>query len=635
VAGGELRRALRHALPYRGRLALVLALSLVSTGLSLSLPLLSRQLVDRAIVGRDTGALARTVGLFAAITLVSFALNVASGLLYTRVSADILFDMRLALFRHLQRLSPRFYARVPLGQIASRINSDVGEIQRVAGEVALAWVGNVVYLVGSVALLLSLDAVLFAASLLLLPPALWTLVRYRRRLEGAVAAVRDRSAGVGSFLIEALQGMRLAVSLNAQEREVARFRARNREFVGALMAMQRLTYLSGGLPGLLLAVGSTAVFFAGGWRVISGAMTLGTLVAFVAYQMRLLAPVQALMGLYSSIAAARVSLRRVHEILDTPPEVTEAPHAAPLGAVRGAVAFEDVTLAHDRGAPGAASPVPVLARVSLAVAAGERVALVGPSGAGKSTIADLLVRQLDPDGGRVLLDGRDLRGAPLAELRRHVVVVDHEPFFLNASLRENLRYARPDASDADLHAAVRAAGLAALVDRLPQGLDTSVGERGRALSAGERQRLAIARTLLADPAVLVLDEATAALDPETEAQVAAGYEAAMHGRTTIIISHRLALARRADRVIVLRDGRVVQEGGPDELLARGGAFATLFAAAPPVPAGAATPFVTPVEAVPTPFATPAPAVVETPFVPPAPAGVQTPHVIPAPAGVQT
>ena len=569
VADPDFRRLLGYVAPYWRRLLLVLALSLISTGLSLTLPYLTRLLIDRALLGRDTGALVRIVTVFAALTVASFALNVVSGLRYTRVSADILFDMRLALFRHLQCLSPRFYARMPLGQIASRINSDISEIQRVAAEVALSWVGSVVFLAGAIAILIALDPLLFAVSIAVLPLSLVALVRYRRRLEESIAVVRDRSAGIGTFLIEALQGMRLVVTHNAQEREAARFRERNDGFVDALMRMRRLTYLSGGVPGLLLSVGSGAVLLVGGWRVIDGRITMGTLVAFIAYQMRLLGPVQSLMGLYASVATARVSLRRVHEILDTPPEVTESDAATPLPSVRGDVILDDVTFTFERGAA-------VLDRVSLTIPAGECVAIVGASGGGKSTIADLLVRQLDPTAGRIRLDGRDLRELRLADVRRHVVVVEQDPFIFHTSVAENIRYARPDADAADVDAAARAAGLADLIDRLPQGIDTPVGERGRALSAGERQRLAIARAFLADPAVLVLDEATGSVDPAMEAQVVSGYEAVMRGRTTIVISHRLEPARRAGRVVVLDRGRIVEDGSADSLMARGGAFAELF-----------------------------------------------------------
>jgi ABC-type multidrug transport system fused ATPase/permease subunit len=262
-------------------------------------------------------------------------------------------------------------------------------------------------------------------------------------------------------------------------------------------------------------------------------------------------PLQALMGMYANIATARVSLRRVAEILDEPIDVQERPDAAAPDLVRGSVEFEDVTLSYERGEP-------VLDRVSFAVRAGEALALVGPSGSGKSTIANLLLRLIDPDRGRVLIDGRDVRDWPLAELRRRVALVEQEPCLLHATIAENIRYARPDASDGDVREAARRAALGAFIERLPGQYDTIVGERGLALSAGERQRIAIARALLADPAILVLDEPSAALDPGSERLVADGYRAAMQGRTTIVITHRTDLARRADRIVSLEGARVVE-----------------------------------------------------------------------------
>ena len=571
VVDPHLRRALSYLTPYRWRLALVVVLSLVSTGFSLAVPLLSRTLVDGAILAGDAGALRLVVLLFAAVTAAGFGLNVWSGLRYTRVSADVLFDMRLALYRHLQRLSPRFHARTRFGDIMSRLNNDIGEIQRVASEVVLAWVGNVLFLVGAVVMLAYLDVRLLLLGAAALPASVWALVRYRRRLEARVAALRERSADIGSFLVETLQGVRLVVAANAQEREVRRFRARNGRFVDALMAMQWTTYLSGGLPGLVLSGGTALVFLYGGQRVIDGTLTLGTLVAFMAYQLRLFAPVQALMGLYASFASVRVSLGRVHEILDVEPEVVEAPGAEALPAVRGELELDDVTLSFDRGSP-------VLEHVTLKAHAGACLAIVGPSGGGKSTIVDLVLRFLDPDAGAVRLDGRDLRTLRLRDLRARVALVEQEPAVFHASIAENIRYARPEATDDEVLAAAGAAGLAGLLAALPEGCATVVGERGAALSAGERQRLAVARALLAAPSVLVLDEPTAALDPESEQQVAAGFEKVMRGRTTILITHRAALARRADQVAVLDGARVVEHGTPDELMARGGRFAQLFAA---------------------------------------------------------
>ena len=567
----HLRRALAYVRPYAGALVPVVVLSTAGTALGLALPYLSKAMIDDAILGGDFPLLLRIAGLFVGITILGFVANVASGMRYTRVSARILFDMRLALYRHLQRLSPRFYARTPLGDIVSRINNDIAEIQRVTADAALGLFGNILFLFGTVGMLVWLDARLFLVGLVALPPSLWALVRYRRRLEGRVRRVRERSADIGSFLIETVQGMRAVVAANAQGREAERFGRHNDRFVDALMSMRWFTYLAGGLPGLLLQTGTAAVFLYGGYRVITEATTLGTFVAFMAYQMRLLFPVQALMGLYANLASARASLGRVHELFDTPPEVVEAEGAARLDRAEGALVLEDVRLGHGRGGE-------VLAGVSLEVPAGQVVALVGASGSGKSTIADLLSRQLDPDGGRVLLDGRDLRTLALADVRRLVAVVEQDPFIFHASIAENVRYAKPGASDLEVAGALRAAALDGLLVSLPDGADTVVGERGRQLSAGERQRVAVARAFLADPAVLVFDEATGALDPASETRVLEGYGALMRGRTTMLITHRPELARRAERVAVIRDGRVAQEGRPADLDDRPGAFRALFAA---------------------------------------------------------
>lgn len=549
----DLRRALGFVRRHAWRLVPVVALTLLATVLSLAQPFLSRILVDRALLGRDLRMLAWTVAGFLGLTALSLACNAIAGLRYTRVSADILFEMRLEVLTHLQRLSPRYFTATPLGQIASRINSDIAEIQRVVSEVALAWIGQVVFLVGSVVMLVVLDVRLFLLTVLAFPPALISLVWYRRRLEGAVTQVREHSAGVGSYLIEALQGMRLLVAHNAQARSREEFARRNAGFVEALMSMRRLTYLAGGLPGVVLALGSSAVFFYGGWRVITGEITMGTLVAFVAYQVRLLSPVQGLMGIYTSLATARVSLRRVQEILDTPVAAPDEATASPVASVTGAVSVRHVSYQYDRGS--------VLRDVSIEVAPGEWVAIVGASGGGKSSLADLLVRHADPDEGAVCLDGHDLRHYPLDVLRQHVLVVDGEPFVMHASVRDNLRIAAPAAEDTRLVEALGQAGLAAWLRSAPAGLDTTLGERGRALSSGERQRIAIARAILADPAVLILDEATGALDAAMERELLESLQPWFARRTVVCITHRPSVAAMASRVVVLRDGRVVPGDG--------------------------------------------------------------------------
>jgi len=564
------RRALRYLRPYRRRLALVVVISLISTGLTLWLPYLTKILVDDALIGRSREALVRVVALFAGIGAIGLVLNVTSGLLYTRVSADILFDMRKELYEHLQRLSPRFYAKTRLGDIVSRINNDIGEIQRIVAEVALAWVGNVLFLIGSIAVLFWLDWQLFVVGLATLPFSMWALVLYRRQLDTRVTDLRERSASIGSFLIETLQANRTVVTSGAERREVSRFSELNRAFIAALMGVQRVHYISGGLPSLLLVTGSAAVFFYGGWRVVEGTMTMGTLAAFMAYQARVVAPVQALMGLYGSMATAQVSWRRVAEVLDTVPEVVEARDAIGLSEVSGTVEVDGVTLSYGRG--GA-----VIDDLSFRVAPGQTLAVVGASGSGKSTVSDVLLRLLDPDAGVVRLDGHDLKRLRLADLRRHIQVVEQEPLLFHTTIDANIRYANPAATDADVSAAVDTVGLTAFVAALPDGLKTVVGDRGVALSAGERQRIALARAIVARPSVLILDEPSAALDPVSERHIIDGYRRVMSGRTVIVISHRLEVVRAADEVVVIQGARIVERGTPAQLTAAGGVFATLFA----------------------------------------------------------
>ena len=563
------RRAFRYLVPYWRRLVLVLAISLISTATTLIIPYLSKDLIDHALIGRDLDALRRIVYWFAALGVLGFILNVTSGLRYTRVSAEILFDMRLSLYAHLQRLSPRFYARTRLGDIVARLNNDISEIQRVAAEAALAWVGNVLFLFGSLIMMVWLDWRLAIVALAPLPISLVALAYYRTRLEGRVADLRQRSADIGSFLIETLQATSLVVASNAQQREQDRFRGLNGAFIESLMRMQRVTYFAGGLPGTVLSVGSAIAFFYGGMRVIDGSLTLGTMGAFLAYQMRVFAPAQALMGLYASLTTAKVSWSRVLEILDAPIDVVEAPDAKAVTAPKGELSFDAVSLGTDRQSR-------VLDEVSFTARPGQTIALVGGSGVGKSTIAYLSTRLLDPDAGVVRFDGHDLRSLQLESVRRHIVLVEQEPTLLYSTIEENIRYVRPKATADDVRKAAEAAGIAGFIQGLPDGYKTMVGERGLAVSAGERQRIALARAFLADPAVLVMDEPTAALDAISQRQIIDGSRAVMRGRTILLITHRREVAMAADHVVVLDGARVVDQGDPGELAGRSAAFARLF-----------------------------------------------------------
>ena len=540
--------------PYAGRLTVILAISLLATLLGLTQPYISKLLIDRALLRRDWTALWQVASLVFGATVLGFALNILSSYQYVRVSAAMLFDMRLALYRHLQTLSPRFYAKWRLGDLVSRLNTDIGEVQRVSADSLLSVLSNVVFLAGSIAMMVWLNWKLFLLSVVLVPLCLYTFAHYQRKLTVLTKELREKGADVGSLFVETLIGIRSVMAANAGEYEARRFGKQNSSFVDALLRMQLVSFLSGGLPGTILTVSTALVFLYGGKLIIDGKMTIGTLVAFMAYHARLLTPIQNMMGLSANLASARVSLRRIFEIMDTPAEVVERSGALALTPIRSRIALENVMLRHDREG--------VLKGVSCAIEAGTFCAILGPSGAGKSTIADLLVRFLDPDGGRITVDGIDLREFWLNDLRREIVLVDQTPHLFNCSVAENISYSRPEATRAEIEAAGDEAGLDEMIRRLPEGYDTKTGERGLALSAGERQRIALARALLRNPSVLILDEPTSALDPETERIVAQNLRQSLRGRTVIVITHRPALAEIADKVLYLRDGKIATELAP-------------------------------------------------------------------------
>lgn len=544
---GTYRRLIPWIMPYRARLLGVLGISLLATGVGLVQPYLSKLMIDGALLHRDFALLVRIALLTVLVTVVGSVLNIASSYRYVALSAAMLYDIRVALLAHLQMLSPRFYARFRLGDLMSRINSDVSDVQRAAGDTLLAVLGNVLFLIGSLAMMAWLDWRLFVVGTVLVPVATGLFVWLQRRLVAMTRTMRERGADLGSFLVDTVMGMRVVTALGGEAHEAERFAVRNRAFVSAMLQMQMASFMAGALPGAVLAASSAAVTLYGGWRILNGATTIGTLVAFMAYQSRLFGPVQSLLGLSSGLASTRVALGRIFELFDTPADVADPPQprALPTGPLD--VGFAGVHFRHDRDA--------VLAGVDFTIPAGAMVAILGASGAGKSTLADLIVRFRDPDAGQVHIGGIDARELALADLRRAVVLIDQTPFLFNATMAENIAFAVADADRLAIQAAAQAAGLGDLIARLPHGLDTPVGERGLALSTGERQRVALARALLRRPAVLVLDEPSAALDAETEARVAAGLRTMLPRATIVIITHKPALADLAQMVITLDHGR--------------------------------------------------------------------------------
>ena len=546
---GRLRVFLR---PYFRPLLLVLGISLLSTALGLAQPYLSKLMIDNALLRRDMGTLIEIAVVMIVVTVAGFAVNMLASYRYISVSAAMLFDIRVALLRHLQLLSPRFYGGFRLGDLMSRLNSDVSDVQRVAADTLLSVLSNVLFLIGSVALMLWLNWKLFLVGSVLIPACVFTFLHYQRKLTTLTREMRERGADLGSFLVDTVMGMRVVTSLRAGDHEVRRFEQRNGAFVAAMLRMQLTSFMTGALPGTLLTASTSAVILYGGYMIIDGTMSIGTLVAFMTYQGRLFAPIQVLMGLTSGLASTRVSLARIFELFDTRPEVTEKPDAKPLDGVRNGISFEQISMRYDRD--------PVLVDVDLFVPQGSFCAILGPSGAGKSTLADLMVRYLDPDAGRVLIDGLDIRDLKLSDLRREIILVDQTPYLFNDSIAANIAFAMPDASQAEIEAAAYAAGLQELIARLPEGYATRTGERGLALSVGERQRIALARALLRRPSILILDEPSSALDSDTERLVAEGLRHQLPDATIIVITHKPALAAMADRIVTVRQGRVEVHG---------------------------------------------------------------------------
>ncbi|MGW4295710.1 ABC transporter ATP-binding protein [Micromonospora chersina] len=560
---------------HRGPLAAVVAIIVASSVIAMASPFLLRTVIDRALPERDLTLLGWLVAGMVGVAAVTAVLGVAQTWISTRVGQEVMHRLRTDVFTHLQRQSIGFFVRTRTGEVQSRITNDIGGMQAVVTSTATSIAANLTTVVATVIAMVALSWRLTLVSVVVLPPAIW-LTRRVARLRREITARRQRELADLNVTIEeglSISGVQLAKTLGAAATLVDRFTTSSARLVDLELRSELAGRWRMASMTVIFAAIPAVIYLGAGLPGTAGTLTIGTLVAFTALQGNLFRPLMGLLNVGVSLTASMALFARIFEYLDLPVEVADPAHPVALDPtrVRGHLRFSDVTFSY----PG--SDTAAVAGVSLDVPAGTSLALVGETGSGKSTLAALISRLHDPDAGRITIDGVDLRDVRLADLAAVVGVVSQETYLLHATVRENLRYAKPDATDADIEAAARAAQIHDLIAALPDGYDTVVGSRGHRFSGGEKQRLAIARTLLRDPRILVLDEATSALDTETERAVQRAFDELARGRTVVTIAHRLSTVRDADQIAVLDHGRIVEAGTHDSLLDRAGRYASLAA----------------------------------------------------------
>jgi ATP-binding cassette subfamily B protein len=567
VRRAYLRRIVRLFRPYRGRLGAVLALIVLSSVLGAIPAFLIKEVFDTALPEGDLALLNRLVAAMIAIAIVTGALGVVQTLLSNQVGQRVMHDLRTAVYKHLQRLSLAFFTRTRTGEVQSRLANDIGGVQEVVTSTATSIVSNVTTVLATVVAMFLLDWRLTLFALALLPLFVWLTKRVgdQRR---QVAKVRQESmADISSLVQESLSvsGILLGKTMGRGVELASRFEGES-ERLADLEVRARMTgrWMMASIQTSFAVMPALVYLFAGHF---AGSVSIGTVVAFTTLQARLFFPIGSLLGVGLEVQTSLALFDRVFEYLDQPVDIEEGARA--LEGPRGDVVFDGVWFRYDDGGPW------TLEDVSFAAAAGTKTALVGETGSGKTTAGYLVARLYDVTRGAVTVDGVDVRELTFASLAEAVGVVSQETYLFHASVRENLRFARPDATDEEVEEAARAAQIHELIARLPEGYDTVVGERGYRFSGGERQRIAIARTILRNPPILVLDEATSALDTQTERAVQEALERLAEGRTTIAIAHRLSTVRDADQIVVLDRGRVAEIGTHEDLLAAGGRYASL------------------------------------------------------------
>jgi ATP-binding cassette subfamily B protein len=575
----ERKRILALFAPYRVRLTVVLVMIVIAAGVSMLSPFLLRRALDVGLFQHDSAVLTATVLGMIGVALFTNAASVWQTYLSNVVGQRVMHDLRAAVYQHLQRMSLAFFTRTRTGEVQSRIANDIGGLDSVVTTTATTIASNVTTVAASLVAMCILNWRLALLSLIFVPPSVWGTRRVGKIRRGITTEQQKRLADMSALVAESLsvsgimlgktmgRGQDLADRFTGESKDIADLEVRSRMAGRWMMATIQFIF----------AVQPAIIYWLAGQTFVDSGLTIGTVVAFTTLQTRLLFPINSLLSTQADLESSMALFDRIFEYLDLPVDIVEAEHPVTLrpDEVLGEVRFEDASFRYD--VPGTDAKDWTLRHIDLVVPAGTRTAIVGETGAGKTTLGYLAARLYEPQEGRVTIDGVDIRDVSLASLAATVGVVSQETYLFHASVRENLRFARPDATDEEIEDAARTARIHDLVASLPDGYDTVVGERGYRFSGGEKQRMAIARTVLRNPPVLVLDEATSSLDTRTEYAVQAELERLAEGRTTVTIAHRLSTVRDADQIVVLDQGHIVERGTHEELLDRGGAYAALVA----------------------------------------------------------